>query len=96
MKAIVLLLALASCRCVYNPAPGPSPSTTSTTGAATCTTACARLSELGCEASKPTAKGATCAEVCENAERNGLVRWGVDCVVSAASCEVADECGGAI
>ena len=57
-----------------------------------CTTACARFAELGCEAGKPTPKGATCVEVCENVASSGVVLWPVRCITHAYSCETADAC----
>ena len=97
MKRLMLIAAtLVSCRCTWPPVPTPSPTPTpSPDGGATCATACEHLGSLGCKASTPTAKGATCTEVCENAESGGYVSWGVDCVVAAPSCSAADECGGA-
>ena len=62
---------------------------------ASCATACERLVELGCPAAEPTPKGASCEEVCLNAERSGLALWGVNCITSAPDCAAADECGGA-
>jgi hypothetical protein len=93
MKQLLLGLVLACAGgCVWPPVPTPIPTPD---GGASCATACAHLADLGCKAASPTAKGATCASVCENAEAGGVIRWGVDCVVLATSCEAADACGGA-
>jgi hypothetical protein len=89
-----LLFVAAGCTWPPVPIPGPTP-TPSPDGGATCATACEHLGSLGCKAATPTAKGATCTEVCQNTESSGLVAWGVDCVVQASTCEAADACGGA-
>lgn len=60
-----------------------------------CASACGRLADLGCEAGQPTPKGASCEEVCLNAERSGFALWDVGCVTRAPDCEAADRCGGA-
>ena len=84
MKRALLLGALLVCAC---PTPRPKPPS----GAATCADVCRRLGELGCEAGKPTAKGATCTVVCENV-RDSPVVWDLDCRARALTCDAVDSC----
>ena len=90
------LFAFVDCTCSPTPSPTPYPTTTTftRTNPATCADACKRLGELGCSAAKPTPRGKTCEEVCENAEQSGLALWGTACMVRATSCAEADTCGG--
>lgn len=92
-KLTIALLVLAACSgsttCRLT-SPTPSP-----TRPPSCEDACARLDELDCPAAKPTPNGASCAEVCTNAEKSGLALWGLSCIVTAPSCIAADACGGA-
>jgi hypothetical protein len=67
------------------PAPSPVPS-----GA--CAAACAHLAALGCPEAKPTPKGATCTDVCLNAEDSGVLSMQPDCVVRAVDCPAANAC----
>ena len=98
MRTLVFFVLFALIGCTCSPTPGPSPPPTTTTftltNPATCGEACGRLAELGCLAAKSTAKGTTCAEVCENAEHSGLALWGTACMVRSTSCAEADSCGG--
>ena len=95
MLAMVLVAGCTTCTPIPGPGPGPGPTTTTftLTNPATCEDACKRLGELGCPAAKPTEKGTTCTEVCENAEHSGLTLWGTRCMVRATSCAEADACG---
>jgi hypothetical protein len=92
MKWIALLILLAGCP----PTPAPDPKPTPDPGPeppppiANCETACAHASALGCSWSKPTAKGASCIDVCQNAQT--WQPWDLACRSSAASCAAADEC----
>jgi hypothetical protein len=61
---------------------GPSPVPTTST----CATACARGSALSCIWATPTPMGASCEQVCSNADR--IVPWNVACLTSASTCEV--------
>lgn len=64
------------------PAPAPGGS---------CADACAKLAALGCPAAKPTPKGATCVEVCQNT-LGSPVSLQPDCVVRATDCPSAEAC----
>lgn len=57
-----------------------------------CGRACARLEQLGCPEAKPTPKGTTCSEVCENAVAEGI-KLDTDCIERATACsDVNDKC----
>ena len=53
---------------------------------ATCVDVCTHAAILECVSAKPTAKGATCVEVCENLQNSGLPKWNLPCRAAAASC----------
>ena len=57
-----------------------------------CERACLRLAALGCEEAPPTDEGASCVEVCRNAEDSGAVSLDPDCVAQIAQCEDVDAC----
>lgn len=80
--AAMLLIA---CSPAVVPTPPPEP---------TCADACAHLLDLGCESGLPTDEGASCQEVCENAESLGLpeIRWPRACVAAAPNCGAAEAC----
>jgi len=67
------------------PPPAPSPTGSS------CADACAKLAALGCPEAKPTAKGASCTEVCQNT-LGSPVSLQPDCVVRASDCAAAEAC----
>ncbi len=81
-RHLILLLAL-SC----SPTPVPQPAETP----ASCSAACARWREMGCEEGQPTAEGKTCEDVCLHVGEAGI---GLDtaCVQQASSCEAARSC----
>lgn len=70
-----------------DPAPQPAP-----TPSSACAAACARFAALGCQEAKPTAAGASCVAVCQNAEDSGVISLGPDCVAHADSCASATAC----
>ena len=59
---------------------------------ATCLSACANLVRHDCPAGKPTAKGASCKDVCENFQASGIARWNLECMSTAESCATIDAC----
>lgn len=59
---------------------------------ADCAAACAHMRELGCEEGKPTPKGATCEDVCNNVEASGTVTLHPSCVVGIARCDQVESC----
>lgn len=87
--AMLLLSLLTPCTDGCPPTPTPDPPPTPSP-VPSCATACARAAELDCSWAKPTPAGATCAEVCENAQK--LEAWDLGCRTSAASCSDWDGC----
>ena len=86
MRRLSALLALSLSACmlpVPDPPPAPAP-------IATCATACARGTELGCTWATPTPNGTPCADVCAMASR--IAPWNVACLTTATSCEAANTC----
>lgn len=57
-----------------------------------CYAACQQLAKLGCSEAKPTAAGATCTQVCMNAESSGIVSINSSCVAAASTCAKARSC----
>ncbi len=91
MRRILLFfaLALAECgtltalpACGHAPAPHPT---------YTCANACDRLTALGCAEAKPTPKGVTCVEVCQNAA--SVFELDLRCMSEATSCDAGRKCG---
>ena len=107
MKTILLVAFLAS-TCEVGPFPKPAPQPEppspwdSHTDAAPapapddsslCAVACRKLAALGCPEAQPTASGATCTQVCENAESGPSgTSFGPQCVAQAESCQLARKC----
>lgn len=60
---------------------------------ATCAGACSNARRLGCEIGKPTPKGGTCEQVCENVQReNAGAGFNVTCIARANACVDVDMC----
>jgi hypothetical protein len=57
-----------------------------------CEAACQRMRELGCEEGNPTPEGATCEEICIEAERSGLADVDTKCIVELEACGSYDVC----
>lgn len=57
-----------------------------------CPAACERFESLGCPEAEPTPDGATCVDVCRNAETSGYLTVKPSCIASAESCDEAREC----
>jgi hypothetical protein len=83
-----LLLVLSCSPTLPRPAPTPDP------GASTCDSACTKLRELGCDEAKPTAKGASCEQVCLNVMTSGVIAWNLGCRSAVTTCAAADACEG--
>ncbi len=81
MRHIFLCLLL--CACPPSPKP-PEP-------LQGCAGACEHMRQLDCELGRVTPAGATCEQVCEAAQANG-VNFNTACVASAPSCKEADDC----
>lgn len=92
MKTALLLAAALATQCNLDPKPAP-PAPPPDPFAATCETACKNLMAMNCHDGNPTKEGASCVEVCQNAERNGLP-LPVACVTVSGSCEEAAQCEG--
>jgi hypothetical protein len=84
--AVALLCALYACTPPQRPSVGPS-------GPTSCETMCESLARLGCEASRPTARGATCEERCREQLASGVVDPPIACLSSAASVRDVERCG---
>lgn len=82
MRLLPLCLLLLSA-CPLEPKPPPAPSG--------CPDACSHMRQLDCELGRPTPRGATCEDVCEGVQRNG-VDFNTGCLSAAPSCAAADEC----
>lgn len=68
------------------PAPTPPP-----VPGGTCADACAHGAAMNCAWAKPTPKGATCTEVCQNT-LGSPISLQPDCVVRATDCPSAEAC----
>ena len=90
--ALLLAAALSSGFC--QPQPGPPPGPAPLDGSVTaCSASCSKYRELGCEEGKPTAKGHTCEEVCNNAAESGIDLGGpADCIAAAKDCASVEKC----
>lgn len=60
-------------------------------GPASCATACAHEAALGCPGAHPTARGATCVEVCTNTLDSPIL-WDLHCRSVAPTCAAIDAC----
>jgi hypothetical protein len=69
---------------------GPTPTPPPVPGAS-CADACARLTALGCPGAKPTPRGASCVEVCQNT-LGSPVSLQTDCIARASDCPAANAC----
>jgi len=84
MKRLLVILALSLAACPPPAPPVPPPSTG-------CAAACEHMRALECELGKPTPRGASCEQVCEATQANG-VNFNTGCVAAAATCAAAEEC----
>jgi hypothetical protein len=80
-------LALLVLACGPTPAPVPPPPP----GTPTCATACKRMQDLECPEGGNTPAGASCLNVCWDAQANDLV-LPVRCYTEATSCDAAERC----
>lgn len=89
---LVFLMCLEFCAggCAHLPGPAPVPHP-----GATCESVCAHEAQLGCDAAKPTAHGASCVEICTNVELSGLARFDLPCMDAAPTCAAVDDCSAA-
>lgn len=95
---LVLVATMVSCTGKVIPTPEPPPPTTATTivlpevvvsPEASCDTACSNQRLMGCELGRPTPKGASCEEVCENSSKTGIpeLTWDKKRLTSATECD---------
>ena len=84
MKTLTLILALAFAGCATTQ-PCPVETKPCPAPAATCATACAQGTKLGCVWATPTPMGGTCLEDCTNAAQT--VPWDVKSLTVATSCQ---------
>jgi len=68
----------------HPPDPAPAPEA--------CDAACDKWRQLGCPEGQPTPNGASCEDVCRNAEESGATVLNPACVLSAPTCEDARRC----
>lgn len=93
---VFALLAAIDAGCPPTPAPDPVPTPTPTPDPkplpehASCATACERAAELGCKWAAHTAAGASCEDVCLNAQK--WQPWDLACRTAAVTCAAADRC----
>lgn len=80
----ILLLAVLALGCAHTPPAVPP-------GTPTCATSCARLEALGCAEARPTPKGVSCVEVCQNA--TSVFALDLRCMTDATDCGAARKCG---
>ena len=93
LYAFVLPLVLFyACSPTPSPEPPKPPGPDAWVEGATCADACNHMAILGCEEAKPTPKGATCVEVCENVQNSGVMTWNLDCLMGTKSCAQVDVC----
>lgn len=93
MRLLLLAMALAAFTGCPRPLPPPQPPPPGAdAGAADCRTACAHLAHLGCVAARPTSRGNTCTEVCENVRSSGFIEWDVACIARADTCDATEGC----
>lgn len=89
MKSLLLAATLAASQC--NPAPTPPPEPKPQPSEFTCQAACDQFRFLGCAEAEPTPAGATCADVCANAQASPAP-LDLGCIVLSRSCAQAREC----
>lgn len=80
--------------CIHNPEPAPGPVVKIDAGDTPCATYC-QLADttLHCKFAAPTAAGASCMDVCRNAnDPIGPVTFDFSCRLSQTSCEAMAKC----
>ncbi len=82
--ALCVAMATGGCR-NSPPLPPPSP------GGYSCEESCTAFARLGCQEYLPTAEGATCVEICDNAQA-GPAPLDLGCIVRSQDCAQARRC----
>jgi len=90
MKSLLLAAALSLAMCDAPP-PAPPPNPGPLPGEFTCAIACDQFRFLGCSEAAATPAGATCVEVCDNAQASPAP-LDLGCIVRSQSCAQAREC----
>ena len=108
IKFLFALAALSASTCEVGPFPKPAPQPEPPEPApysadaspplspGSCAAACAHGEAMHCAWARPTPAGATCTEVCQNAETSGELSFGPDCAVHARACDDAYACAYAV
>lgn len=81
IKVLVPLLAFTLAHCELAPLPKQSD----------CDLACERMRDLSCPESEPDSEGQTCEQVCENAQKSGIIDLNPSCRAKQQSCEAMEE-----
>ena len=79
---LMLIAALAVYSCNTSPSVQPKP----TEQPSSCTLACERRAELGCDIAEPDEDGASCVDVCEWTQDQGLIDLEPDKLAVSDSC----------
>lgn len=88
LAVLLVLVSLVACTFPQRPPP-PEP----IANKSDCEISCSRYQQFGCEEGQPTAKGATCTEVCLNAAESGIdLAKDVPCVQASTSCSTVRSC----
>lgn len=91
LVGVLRLSNVSGCTRETAPPPAPPPPPEHVDGAS-CSSACDNIAARGCSGELPLPQGATCVQVCENAERNAL-SFGVSCFTAAETCAAVKLCG---
>jgi hypothetical protein len=90
LATVVIACFQLAAHCDGNPPPPPAPHDAGTP--ADCTAACEHLRALKCPEGEPTAKGATCEDVCNHAEQSGTITLWPGCMVKLKACPEIESC----
>lgn len=93
MKYVVIVFGLLSGACVSDDVRYPTRSDQPDAGTpADCSAACDRLRELKCPEGEPTPGGASCEDVCNNAEQSETITLMPSCVMKIGACDGVHDC----
>lgn len=93
MKHLALAILLAACHQHQDPVtPTNDPDGGAPEAAVSCAAYCSHAERLGCDQGKPTAKGATCTEVCSNLQTSSYSKLDLRCGYNAQTCQAMDVC----
>lgn len=80
MKTAILVIALAESCSTSVPPENPQPEQSA------CERACLRMEELGCEEAQPDEDGTSCAVICEETQKAGLIDLEPEKIAESDSC----------